>query len=164
MSLKQMKQTMTAMIDCHDALYTLAIEKRDAVKVGDAQTVGEISSKETPLVERLQKLETARTSIIQIDLGTDAGESITFSDWEKVMVPEQEREAWQKIYLELANSVYRLKQANKLNQELLRDSLLWVKLNMNLLKPQNQNLHNYRNPRDGQAPSSVYSGRIDSRT
>lgn len=164
MSLERMKETMTAMLQCHDALYALSIEKREAIKKGDAQAVSEISKKENPLVEQLQQLEASRADVVQSDLGAGAAEEATFSDWEKMVVSDEEREAWQKIYLDLANSVYALKQANKLNQELLRDSLLWVKLNLNLLKPQKQSLNNYRNPRDGQAPLSVFSGRIDSRT
>jgi flagellar biosynthesis/type III secretory pathway chaperone len=158
-----MKTIMTAMIEYHDALYALATEKREAVKDGNARVLGEITKKESPLVEKLRVLEEERSSMVEADLGSDRADA-TFAEWEQTVVEEKDRGDWQKVYLDLANSVYALKQVNTLNQELLRDSLLWVKLNLGLLQPKTHTLNNYQNPRDGQAPSSVFSGRIDSRT
>lgn len=162
MSVERMKTVMTAMIECHDALCALAAEKTQAVKDGNALTVGEITKKESPIVEKLRALEEERSAMVKADLGSDFAD-VTFTEWEQAVVEEKERDDWQKIYLDLANSVYALKQVNTLNQELLRDSLLWVKLNLGLLQPKTHTLNNYQNPRDGQAPSSVFSGRIDSR-
>ncbi|WP_245734263.1 flagellar protein FlgN [Sporolactobacillus nakayamae] len=161
--MERMKTIMTTMIECHDALYALAVEKTEAVKGGNAPALSEITKKESPLVEKLRALEKERSAIVEADLGDD-GAGATFAEWEQAVVEEKERGDWQRIYLDLANSVYALKQVNTLNQELLRDSLLWVKLNMGLLRPKTHTLNNYQNPRDGQAPSSVFSGRIDSRT
>ncbi|MET1250324.1 flagellar protein FlgN [Sporolactobacillus sp. STCC-11] len=159
--MERMKTLMTTMIECHDVLRALAAEKTEAVKCGNAPALSKITKKESPLVEKLRVLEKERSTIVEADLGNDGA---TFAEWEQAVVEEKERGDWQRIYLDLANSVYALKQVNTLNQELLRDSLLWVKLNIGLLRPKTHTLNNYQNPRDGQAPSSVFSGRIDSRT
>lgn len=163
MSVNQMKQVLEAMIQCHDALYKMAEQKRDAIKAGNSEAVGNITEKETPLVETLSRLEAQREKVMGEDLGPGS-EQASFSEWAAAILPEEKRDEWEKLYLELASRVYALKQANTLNQTLLRDSLLWVNLNLGLLKPQTHTLNNYHNPRVGQAPASVFSGRIDSRT
>ncbi|MCQ2009664.1 flagellar protein FlgN [Sporolactobacillus sp. STSJ-5] len=163
MSAECMERIVKTMISQHDALCKLADRKCEAIKNGDAQTVSAITKEEAPFVDELSRLEKKRIAAIQSDLGGARSEA-TFSEWEQAIIPEDEQEKWQHLYLDLAKSVYTLKQANTLNQELLRDSLLWVKLNIGLLKPKTRTLNNYQNPRGGQSPSSVFSGRIDSRT
>ncbi|MFD2692359.1 flagellar protein FlgN [Sporolactobacillus shoreicorticis] len=163
MSAERMEQIVKAMISQHDVLCKLAERKCEAIKREDAQTVSAITNKEAPFVDELIRLEKKRIAVIEYDLGSTHSDA-TFSEWEQAVIHEDEQEKWQKLYLKLTKSVYALKQANTLNQELLRDSLIWVRLNISLLKPKTQALNNYPNPKGGQSSSSVFSGRIDSRT
>jgi flagellar biosynthesis/type III secretory pathway chaperone len=159
-----MKALINQLISVHQKLYTLAVAKTEAIKIGDEKAVARLSKEEMPLVSRLQRLEKQRIAEVAADLPDRAptDPAPTFSDWEAAAVSDQERPEWKKLYLELAKSVLQLKQANVLNQELLRQSIQWVQLSMNLLRPQMQP-GNYADPRGGQNPAPGFSGRIDSR-
>jgi FlgN protein. len=164
MPVSSMKGIMTKLIAVHQELYTIAVAKTEAIKIGDEKAVGRLSHAEELLIRRLQQLEKQRIAEVTGDLPNwrTTGKTPTFAEWEAAVVSDQGRPEWKKLYLELANSVLRLKQANALNQELLRQSIQWVRLNMNLLRPQIQP-DNYGNPRGGQSPAPGFSGRIDSR-
>ncbi|WP_010631875.1 flagellar protein FlgN [Sporolactobacillus vineae] len=164
MPVSSMKALINQLISVHRELYTIAAAKTEAIKTGDGKAVARLSKEEMPLVSRLQRLEERRIAEVAADLPDRAptDPAPTFSDWEAVAVSERERPEWKKLYLELAGSVLRLKQANALNQELLRQSIQWVRLSMNLLRPQPQP-GNYTDPRSGQNPGQGFSGRIDSR-
>lgn len=164
MPVSTMKALITQLIDVHQKLFSIAAAKTEAIKEGDAKAVARLSGEELPLVHRLQQLEAARMAETAGDLPArqPGAPAPTFSEWEAAAVSDQEQPEWKKLYLELANNVLRLKQANALNQELLRQSIQWVHLNMNLFHPQLQP-GNYGNPHAGQNPAQGFSGRIDSR-
>lgn len=160
MPVDAMKTIVEQLICVHQSLYELALQKTEAIKQGDAQTVDRLSQKEKPLVAELESLEAKRTDQVARDV---ARPEATFSEWSQVVVSDSERPKWHELYLKLASSVLALKQANQLNQEMLRQSLQWVKMNINLLQPQTQSV-NYGNRKNGwMDPSSGFSGRIDSR-
>lgn len=156
-----MEELIRQLITVHQKLYDLALQKTEAIKIGDAQAVGRLAQQEGPLIDKAGLLERKRAEEVRKDVPS-AAEEPTFREWENEAVPEADRSEWHELYLELANTVLLLKRVNQLNQDLLRQSLQWVKLSMNLLQPQIQP-NNYGNPRGGQLPPARFSGRIDSR-
>ncbi|GGL54570.1 flagellar protein FlgN [Sporolactobacillus putidus] len=164
MPVDTMKGVIRQLIDIQANLYEFALKKTDAIKNGDIQEVGRLVELEKPLVEELREAERKRAEVAAQDV-RNAGKDVktpTFSEWETSIVPAGERPEWQALFRELAHSVFTLKQANQLNQDLLRQSLQWIRLNINLLYPQITSV-NYGNLKAGQASPSVFSGRIDSR-
>ncbi|MCL1632654.1 flagellar protein FlgN [Sporolactobacillus sp. CPB3-1] len=162
MTVAHMKSILKTMTEEHDALLRLADLKKEAIKNGDVQSVDRMTREETVLVDRLRRLEEERSAVIQEDLGSSHANA-TFTEWSQAVMDAKEREEWQTIYLALASRVYALKQANTLNQQLLHDSLIWVRLNLSLFGPKKK-LGNYDNPRHEHAASPGFGGRIDSRT
>lgn len=159
-----MMSIIRRLIDIHESLYEIALKKTEAIKTGDVEAVGHFSGLEQPLIEQLQVAEGERAAVAEEDVRKAGGDAKapTFSEWEASAVSADKRTEWQALYKELAHCVFALKQANRLNQDLLRQSLQWVRLNMGLLRPQAKTA-NYGNPKGGQTSSSPFSGRIDSR-
>ncbi|TGA95872.1 flagellar protein FlgN [Sporolactobacillus shoreae] len=164
MSVSSMKRIIKSLISVHETLFDIAQEKTEAIKIGDEKTVARLSKSEIPLIHQLQHLEKQRIGEVAKDLPDWKKDDVdpTFSEWESAVVSEADRPEWTSLYLELARSVVKLKQANLLNQDLLRQSIRWVKLNLNLLQPRHQP-ENYGNPHDRRKPDPGFSGRIDSR-
>ncbi|RYL95814.1 flagellar protein FlgN [Sporolactobacillus sp. THM7-4] len=164
MALGRMKTIVRQLIDVNDQLYHLALQKTEAIKSGDDEKVNEIAQLETPLVGLLESLEEKRKAEVSEDLrhAGGIGSKAMFSEWERIAVPEEKKAEWRELYERLVDSVYSLKQANQLNQDLLRESLQWVRLSLNLLQPQIRPT-NYGNPNGGHDAPSPYTGRIDSR-
>lgn len=161
MPVEMMKEIVRKLVSTHRKLYEIALKKKEAIKTGDAPLVGRLTLQEMPLIDEVRSLEDRRAEQVKRDLPF-AADTPTFREWEAAAVSDAERPEWHNLYLELANSVLVLKQANRLNQDLLRQSLQWVRLSMNLFQPPIQSA-NYGDPRSNQLSASTYSFRIDSR-
>ncbi|MFD2615832.1 flagellar protein FlgN [Terrilactibacillus laevilacticus] len=163
MKTKEVKVVIESLIDAHDQLYALAVKKLEAIKIGDHHAVNELVIQEKPLIKSLARLESQREQLIkQSALELNMGERVSFSEWiTLVSMNEEDKAMWDALHLRLAESVFNLKQANDLNQEMLRQSLQWIQLNLNLLQKKPK-YSNYNKPSRRSAYQPTLS-RIDSR-
>ncbi|WP_141604117.1 flagellar protein FlgN [Terrilactibacillus laevilacticus] len=163
MQTREVKAVIESLIDVHDQLYALAVNKLEAIKIGDHHAVNELVIQEKPLIESLARLESQREQLIkQSALEINMGERVSFSEWiTLVSMNEEDKAMWDALHLRLAESVFNLKQANDLNQEMLRQSLQWIRLNLNLLQKKPK-FSNYNKPSRRSAYQPTLS-RIDSR-
>jgi len=149
------------MIDIHGTLNELARKKTQAIIQGDMKTLDHIVNQEEAATQKLAQLEDERVRLVQ-DFTKDTGGGTTFTALIE-QAPESEREKLQHLQARLAENVFDLKHQNDLNQDLLKQSLEWVHVNLNALNPKPQN-PNYANPRAQQKPSGEPpSSRFDSR-
>ncbi|MFC4618546.1 flagellar protein FlgN [Camelliibacillus cellulosilyticus] len=147
------------MIDVHHLLYQLATDKTEAIKNGDFQTMDQIINKESVEVERLSQLEQEREHLTNAFMGDIEGGQ-TFSAL-ITRAPDAEQKKLSNLQSELAEVVFLLKKQNDLNQDLLRQSLDWVELNINLLNPTPKPV-NYGHPR-GEKPVQPALSRFDTK-
>lgn len=161
MSTQSMKTIVQQLIDLHVRLSQLAAEKTEAIKAGDVSAVDKLTKQEIPLVEKLQETERLRSEETARLSSGDLRADGTFRTWIARFVPEDARMEWDNLYKQLKDAVYTLKKANQLNQEMLAQSLQFVRLNLNLLQPQPLQPAGYGH-RGGKQPSA-FSRRIDSR-
>jgi len=149
------------MIDIHGMLNELARKKTQAIIQGDMKTLDQIVNQEEAATQRLAQLEDERMQLVQ-DFTKDTGGSGTFTALIE-HAPESEREKLQHLQARLAENVFDLKHQNDLNQDLLKQSIEWVRVNLNLFNPKPQN-PNYTNPRAQQkSPGEPRATRFDSR-
>ncbi|GGE36171.1 hypothetical protein GCM10011391_13720 [Pullulanibacillus camelliae] len=121
------------MIALHRQFNQLAIEKTDVIKDGNIKRLDKIINKEEGLARQLEQLEKQRLQIISDFQGseqTDVGFSALIEQ-----APEDVQPTLQALQEQLTKEVFLLKQQNDLNQELLKQSLAWVNMNLNLLDP-----------------------------
>lgn len=163
MSISTMKTIILQLTHLHSRLNQLAEEKTEAIKKGDIQSVDRLAHQELSLIEGIQKLERERIEEVRRSTaGIARSESSwTFKSWIQEIVPEQEQKDWLEIYEKLYNAVQALKQANQLNQAMLKQALQRVRLGISLLQPRHIQTSSY-----GRAGNSKFTAsirRIDSR-
>lgn len=166
MTVSKVRALIEQLIAGNERLYEIAKVKTEAIKNADIQTLNSLVKQEQPIIVRIEKLERARmqmmTEIMQTAGVLGKGELPSLSKWRETIVPVSEKEEWETLHLQLANVLYVLKQSNHLNQDLLRQSLQFVRLSLNLLHPR-PTLKNYSKSSGRQEGSSSFSVRIDSR-
>ncbi|RYM05900.1 flagellar protein FlgN [Sporolactobacillus sp. THM7-7] len=164
MPVDTMRTLINRLIEIHDALNDIAKEKTEAIKNGDVHTVSRLTSREVPLIKELEELNKKRESTAAEDVRALGGQERkpTFREWQRLAVPEESRPEWETLSLKLINRIHGLRQTNRLNQDMLRQSLQWIRLSMNLLQPPVEPA-NYGHRKTGKDPLPPFSGRIDSR-
>ncbi|WKB35275.1 flagellar protein FlgN [Terrilactibacillus sp. S3-3] len=168
MTVSKVRALIEQLIAGNERLYEIAKVKTEAIKNADIQTLNSLVKQEQPIIVRIEKLERARmqmmTEIMQTAGVLGKGELPSLSKWRETIVPVSEKEEWETLHLQLANVLYVLKKhpINHLNQDLLRQSLQFVRLSLNLLHPR-PTLKNYSKSSGRQEGSSSFSVRIDSR-
>lgn len=166
MTVSKVRAVIEGLIAGNEQLYKIAKEKTEAIKEGDIQTLNSLVKREQPIVARVEQLERARMQMMT-DIMQSAGvlgkdELPSLSKWRDRIVPVSEKAEWETLHLQLANVLYVLKQSNHLNQDLLRQSLQFVRLSLNLLHPR-PTLKNYGKSSGKQEGPSSFSVRIDSK-
>ncbi|GGH76700.1 flagellar biosynthesis/type III secretory pathway chaperone [Pullulanibacillus pueri] len=131
--INKMIDVLQEMVKIHQAFNRLALVKTEALKTGDIKTLGQTIHQEEPLTQRLSQLETERQKLITENYG-DGQEAVQLSEV-IATVPDELKPVLQGLQEELAREVLSLKQRNELNQQLIKQSLDWVQLNINLLDP-----------------------------
>lgn len=139
-----------AMVSVHKKLNDLAFEKQDAVKTGDMKALEHVMQQEAPHIQQLRKLENTRMHIVsqwQENKGL-VKESVTI-DQLLPLFPEKERNELEDWSTRLIEEIIRLKEQNDLNEQLLEDSLRFVNVTLDAMRPQNS-FNNY----SGKGPST----------
>ncbi|ADH98546.1 flagellar protein FlgN [Salisediminibacterium selenitireducens] len=129
---------MKAMVSMHKKLNDLAIDKQNTVKKGDIKALERVMKEEAPIVQQLRKLENTRMHLIdrwQDEKGL-VKEAVTM-DQLLPLFPEKERTELEDWSVKLIEEMIRLKEQNDLNEQLLEDSLRFVNVTLDSMRPQN---------------------------
>lgn len=142
MSAEALTAAMEKLLKLHKSLYELAVKKTDIIKTGDMDALNQMLKDEQAHIAAIGRLdkerEKAANSIAPML------ESPTVSDCLNILT-QSDRLKLEAITEELAELVYELKEQNFLNQQLVHQSLQFVNVSMNLLRPQPENM-NYGPP------------------
>lgn len=142
MSAEALTVSMEKLLKLHKSLYELAVEKTDIIKTGDMDALNGMLKDEQAHIAAISRLdkerEKAANSIAPML------ESPTISACLNLLT-QPDRLRLEAITEELAELVYELKEQNFLNQQLVHQSLQFVNVSMNLLRPQPENM-NYGPP------------------
>ncbi|PAE25836.1 flagellar protein FlgN [Bacillus sp. 7894-2] len=142
MSAEALTASMEKLLKLHKSLYELAVKKTDIIKTGDMNALNQMLKDEQAHIAAISRLdkerEKAANSIAPML------KSPTVSDCLNILT-QPDRLKLEAITEELAELVYELKEQNFLNQQLVHQSLQFVNVSMNLLRPQPENM-NYGPP------------------
>lgn len=95
--------------------------------INDAQGVARLAEEEQKVVVRLEEVDRLRASLFPVLAGGKGLE-----DWLESL-PEEKKEEAAPLILELTENLAELQALNRLNQELLAQSLSFVRFSLNLL-------------------------------
>lgn len=148
------------MINVHQTLNDLAAKKTDIVINGDIKELDRIINREELEVLRLTQLEDERVKLVAAYTKDTGGETNFTALIEAA--PVEEREKLTELQSRLAENVFTLKHQNDLNQDLIKQSLDWIKVNQRLFTPRPVPV-NYNNPKTGQKSDNPSKSQFDSR-
>ncbi|MCE4049428.1 MULTISPECIES: flagellar protein FlgN [Bacillaceae] len=153
MSASLLIEVLEKLVNSHASLYEVAKNKTEIIKKGDIESLQQVMKDEQAHIMSIQKLEAARVEVCRKIVKTV--HNPTISDCLELMEPEPAKQAGEAAD-KLRSIIGELKDANTLNQQLLRQSMQFVNVSLSLLKPTKQSL-NYGKPVNG---NSVHTGNI----
>ena len=131
----------------------LALSEEKQEKINDADEVIRIASDEQELVDRLAVVEQERAVLYDV---IAAGREL--EEWLASLSQEQQAEIGP-IIVELAENLAALRSQNKLNQELLIQSLSYVQFSLNLLTGE-EGPSTYAREGTGAARTSIFDRKV----
>jgi flagellar biosynthesis/type III secretory pathway chaperone len=145
MSVQQLIVAMEKLYKLHTSLHEIAKRKTEIVKKGDIDSLNSIMKEEQAHIAAIRKVEEERENAVNGLLPNI--ENPTVSDCIEA-INSSERDELVELKNMLMDRVNEIKEQNYLNQQLVHNSLQFVNVSLNLLRPQPQNI-NYGPPAKG---------------
>ncbi|WP_273124384.1 flagellar protein FlgN [Bacillus weihaiensis] len=134
--------TLEKLLQLHQNLYQVALQKTDYLKENNVDKLKELLKKEQMFVQAIKQVEAERIQYTVEFLGTE--DEVTLS----ACIDKAEGDNKQKleeIAREFASIMDKLKAINQLNRDLTNQALQFVSLSLDMLMPQ-QSISNYQRP------------------
>ncbi|WP_054636899.1 flagellar protein FlgN [Thalassobacillus sp. C254] len=164
--MKEIFESLADLVKVHQQMNDIAIQKTEVIKVNDIKGLQTVIQQETKLLKALQLAEGKRQKAVSAfltdhpDFVKEGGEG-SMNDLFSA-IPQDYQKPLQTLYVGLLKEVDKLSAQNELNQQMIRDSLQFVNLSLDLLQP-DQETFSYQNPHEkGQDRQLNYSA-FDSR-
>ena len=120
----------------YEELLILATEKTNIIKINDTDTLQKITSAETTILGKNQRLENKREAIVEnigIVLNYDPAE-LTITKIAEIIENQAECGALIAVRDKLKETLEDLKQKNELNRGLIQSSLDYIEFSVNMLR------------------------------
>ncbi|MFD0050258.1 flagellar protein FlgN [Actinomycetes bacterium NPDC127524] len=150
------------LIKLHKSLNNLAQRKTNIIKEGDMDALSQLLMDEQKHIKAIEFTENERERAVQSYLLKQGQElnTATISDVIEIS-SDKEKAQLEALKAQLLEEAHMLKDHNYLNQQLIYQSLQFVNLTLDMLRPSNQNF-NYEKPVQ-QKHSQASSGMFDSK-
>lgn len=164
MSTDRIINTMEKLIKLHRSLNKLAIQKTDIVKAGDMEALNRLLQEEQKHVKAIETVENERVDSTNTLLNAVGELSIepTISNC-LPYIEETNQQQLEELRKQLLDEISSLKDRNYLNQQLIYQSLQFVNVSLDMLRPQPVQNLNYERPQHMKANSNGFKGSFDSK-
>lgn len=148
MQLSTIISTLEKLERLHKSLYEIALSKTEHIKLNDIDQLNQIIKNEQAHVTGIETLEKLRQQQVKAYMETQESQinenQYSITDLLKTLNQEsQEHQELYDIRERLMKILMELKEVNDLNQKLLFQSLQFVNISLNMLRPQSQEQVNY---------------------
>ncbi|MFC4557527.1 flagellar protein FlgN [Virgibacillus kekensis] len=160
MSLRPVTDSLEKLIILHKSLLEVSKQKTDIVKEGSAEKLQSLLVKERKHVQALEQAEAKRQQVVGGWLkhqGIQSDEA-TLTDILNNVIDQQDKRELEAAAVELTNVITQLKQQEQLNQALIRQSMQFVELSLETMKPSIQSF-NYGGNKTSAPGRSVFDSR-----
>lgn len=161
MSAAQIQTSLEKLVKLHKSLNNLANKKTEIVKLGDTDALNQLLMDEQKHIKAIEATEKERQTAVTGFLQSkgQAAEPSTISKVIELSSPT-EAEALHRLKDQLIEEAGKLKEQNYLNQQLIYQSLRFVNITLDMLRPQNQQF-NYEKPaqQKQQGSNSMFDSR-----
>ncbi|WP_163099302.1 flagellar protein FlgN [Peribacillus alkalitolerans] len=164
MSTDRIIHAMTKLNKLHRSLNELAIQKSDIVKAGDMEALNRMLQEEQKHVKAIETVEKERVVAATEFLESKGQHSIepTVSNC-LLYMDESTQHLLEVLKNQLLDEISSLKEWNELNQQLIYQSLQFVNVTLDMLRPQPVQNLNYERPQHMKANSNGFKGSFDSK-
>jgi len=161
MSIQHIIDIMKELKKNHDQILELSKQKTEYVKKGEMKQLQTLLLKERKVLRIVEQQEQKRMEAVDAwlhnqDMGTD---KTTVTNMLNFVENEQDKQTLKHVSLQLAETIVRLKQQEKLNHDLIAQSMQFVQLSMNLLQPSIQNMNYGKKDDTGSIKRSVFDSK-----
>ncbi|QKY69943.1 flagellar protein FlgN [Lentibacillus sp. CBA3610] len=137
MSVEPIIQALEKLIKLHEGLLDSASQKTELIKEGSVDKLQTLLVKEHKYVQALEQAEIKRQKAVEVWL---ENQGITLSHATitailEILIDEQAKEDLENTVVKLTNTITQLKQQEQLNRDLIRQSLQFVELSLDMMKP-----------------------------
>lgn len=153
MSVQTIIETLEKLEKVHRSLLELALRKTDVIKKGDMVELDQILKNEQSHVAAIETIEKQRQVLVTDYLkskGIDFSDIPTVADVIEAAQAKNERDLLQQVRERLVQVVGELKSQNDLNQKLVYQSLQFVNMSLEMIRPQNNQINYSGNTVKGQ--------------
>ncbi|NMO96613.1 flagellar protein FlgN [Paenibacillus lemnae] len=136
MAVDQLIKVLEQLNTVYSNMLTLADSKTNAIKENQVDTVVQIMNQESKSVKLVEQLEHKRAEVTQLFLhsrGIKSQLELNVTELSKLVFDLEERERLLNIQSTLSGTLLRLKEKNDLNQQLIKQSLDFIDLSLDLL-------------------------------
>ncbi|TXC90974.1 flagellar protein FlgN [Metabacillus litoralis] len=149
MVVEKLMNTLDKLLQLHENLYQVALQKTDYLKQNNVEELKELLKKEQMFAQAIKQIETERIQLSAEFLNRE--QDLTLSACiEKA--EGKHKEKLEQVASDFSKTMDKLKAANQLNRELTHQALQFVSISLDMLMPQ-ENITNYQRPDASNAPS-----------
>ncbi|MGE7761811.1 flagellar protein FlgN [Peribacillus sp. NPDC097895] len=161
MSVRNIIESLEKLIKLHKSFNQLAIRKTATLKANDTEAITALLIQEQTHIKAINQTDKEREGAVAEYLAENGigGHSASINTVTELTGPI-ETGILERLKAELIDEVSKLKERNSLNQQLIYQSLQFINVSLDMLRPQNQNL-NYGNSVEKPAKSGM--GMFDSK-
>ncbi|MGG4264129.1 flagellar protein FlgN [Peribacillus simplex] len=142
MSARNIIELLEKLIKLHKSLNQLAIGKTAILKASDTEAITSLLIQEQKHIKAISQTDMEREGAVKEFLAVNGmvGKKASIHAVTDLTGPV-ETEILERLKAELIDEVAKLKERNSLNQQLIYQSLQFINVSLDMLRPQNQNLN-----------------------
>lgn len=137
MSIQTIINTLKKLITIHKELCKVSEEKTDIIIDGSVEKLQHLLGKERKYLQLLEQFEMKRQREVEkwFEVNDLLTEEMTITNMLQVITNEIDKKKLEKVTIELTNIITRLKQQEQLNQDLIRQSMQFVHMSLEMINP-----------------------------
>jgi len=136
-SIQSIYKTLEKLVIIHEELCGVSKEKTDILKKGSVENFQHLLAKERKYIKILEQFELKRQREVEQWYASHqlATEEMTITNMLQIIANEVEKKKLENITIKLTNAITQLKQQEQLNQDLIRQSMQFVHMSLEMLNP-----------------------------
>ncbi|WP_246001154.1 flagellar protein FlgN [Oceanobacillus piezotolerans] len=148
-------ELMNNLVQVHEELLNISKEKSDRIKEGDMDKMQAILVKERKQIRLLEQTEKKRQELVDAWFLSHfpSSEEATITKMLEAMEQEQDKEILAGVTAKLTERITELKQQEELNRVLLSQSMQFVQLSLDLMRPSISNINYGSKNKENEEPN-----------
>lgn len=136
MPMESLHNILKQLVEAHRELFDIGEQKKEALISNRVDLLNEQVNKETRLIRNISELEKERLEAAMnflISRGYAPNPQVTLANLIQIVYKVSDKQALQEIHVELLDVTSKLKQQQKLNNDLLHHSMDYIEYSINLM-------------------------------